>query len=84
VSAPVDHPAPADVRVEATLARLEAIVRDLEREDLPLDDALALFEEGVAQVRAATTSLERAEARVGQLVEATDGALTVTSIDGQE
>ncbi|MCU0634965.1 MAG: exodeoxyribonuclease VII small subunit [Gemmatimonadaceae bacterium] len=71
----------ADVRVEATLARLEAIVRDLERDDLPLDDALQLFEEGVTHVRAATASLQRAEARVGQLVEATDGALSVTPLD---
>jgi exodeoxyribonuclease VII small subunit len=66
-----------DLRFEATLARLESIVRDLERDDVPLDEALKLFEEGIAHVRTATASLDRAEAQVGQLVEAVDGALGV-------
>jgi exodeoxyribonuclease VII small subunit len=70
-----------EVRFEATLARLESIVKDLERDDLPLDDALRLFEEGISHVRVATHSLDRAEARLGQLVEAVDGALSVTPID---
>lgn len=66
-----------DLRFEATLARLEAIVRELERDDVALDDALRLFEEGIGHVRTATASLDRAEAQVGQLVEAVDGALSV-------
>ena len=35
------------------LARLEEIVRKLEADDVELDAALALFEEGVARLRAA-------------------------------
>ena len=36
---------------DSDLTRLEAIVAELEQSDLPLDRALALFEEGVARVR---------------------------------
>jgi exodeoxyribonuclease VII small subunit len=68
---------PGDQRFEETLSRLEAIVRELERDDVALDAALRLFEEGIGHVRTATASLDRAEAQVGQLIEAVDGALAV-------
>ena len=50
---------------EALLARLAEIARELEAEGVPLERALALFEEGV---RLAQSRLERAEARVEELV----------------
>jgi exodeoxyribonuclease VII small subunit len=62
---------------EDDLARLDAIARALENDRLPLDEALKLFEEGVARLRAASTALEAAEGRVQQLVKAADGTLTV-------
>lgn len=37
--------------METRLARLETIVAALEREDLELEDALELFEEGVGHLR---------------------------------
>ena len=46
---------------EESLARLEAIVEELDG-DLPLDDALQLFEEGVARLRDASALLGAAEA----------------------
>jgi exodeoxyribonuclease VII small subunit len=46
------------------LERLEAIVRRLEAEDLDLDQALKLFEEGVERLRAAREQLAQAEAKV--------------------
>jgi exodeoxyribonuclease VII small subunit len=72
--------APPAPGFESAVARLEHIVRELERDDLPLDDALALFEEGVVHVRTATQALARADARVGQLVEQVDGALVVEPV----
>ena len=39
------------------LERLEAIVRRLESEDLDLDEALKLFEEGVERLRVAREQL---------------------------
>ena len=37
-------------RFEDALGRLEEIVRHLERGDLPLDDSLALYEEGTGLI----------------------------------
>jgi exodeoxyribonuclease VII small subunit len=46
------------------LERLEAIVRRLEAEDLDLDEALKLFEEGVERLRTAREQLTQAEVKV--------------------
>ena len=60
---------------EQSLARLEAIVEEMEREELSLDRALALFEEGIEQLRAASAELSRAEASVKVLTERANGVL---------
>ncbi len=65
---------------EKTLNRLEDIVRELERSDLDLDRALALFEEGIGHLRTASQSLQQVDARVQQLVEAADGSFSVTEL----
>ncbi len=65
---------------EQSVNRLEEIVRELERDDLDLDRALTLFEEGIAHLRTATGALATAEARVQQLVEAADGAFTLSEL----
>ena len=46
------------------LERLEAIVRRLEAEDLDLDEALKLFEEGVERLLVAREQLAEAELKV--------------------
>ena len=58
---------------EERLARLEEIAAQLEGEELELSRALALFEEGVEQLRAAAEELAKAEAKVQTLVERADG-----------
>lgn len=65
----------------ADLKRLEDIVRMLERDDLDLDRALALFEEGVGRLRAAKERLTEAEARVARVVEDAAGVLSLTDLD---
>ena len=67
---------------EQTLQRLEEIVRDLERTDLDLDRALALFEEGIGHLRTAGAALQQVDARVQQLMEAADGTFTVSELGG--
>ena len=62
------------------MARLEAIALRLEDEELDLDVALALFEEGVAELRAASAYLAKAETRLKQLTEAADGVFKVTDL----
>ena len=61
------------MKFEARLARLEAIAQQLEGGELELARALALFEEGVEQLRAAADELAKAETRVQQLAERANG-----------
>jgi exodeoxyribonuclease VII small subunit len=80
-------PKPNAVPVETSpladeLARLEEIVRKLEADDVELDTALALFEEGVARLRAARERLADAELKVQAVLEAADGDLRLTDLDG--
>jgi exodeoxyribonuclease VII small subunit len=63
---------------EQRLARLEQIAATLENSDLELAQALALFEEGVEQLRAAAAELAKAETRVQTLVERADGTFDLT------
>jgi exodeoxyribonuclease VII small subunit len=49
---------------EQALAELETLVERLERGDLPLDEALKLFERGVALTRHCQASLQAAQQRV--------------------
>jgi len=49
------------------LERIEEIVRRLETEELDLDEALRLFEDGVERLRAARERLSAAEAKVKQI-----------------
>ncbi|HUF28400.1 MAG TPA: exodeoxyribonuclease VII small subunit [Gemmatimonadaceae bacterium] len=65
---------------ESHLARLEEIVAELEGDELELDAALRLFEEGIERLRDASAGLARAEERVKLLVERLDGTVDVTEI----
>lgn len=60
----------ADTRsFEQSLQRLEQVVRELESGDLPLEQALALFQEGVMLSRECSGQLNDAEARIEKLLE---------------
>jgi exodeoxyribonuclease VII small subunit len=63
------------------LSRLEEIVRRLEADDVELDTALALFEEGVARLRAARERLVSAEVKVQTVLEEA-GDLRLKDLDG--
>ncbi len=56
------------VGFEESLSELERRVRRLESGDVPLDEALRLFEEGVSLARTCHEQLEAAEKRVAALV----------------
>jgi exodeoxyribonuclease VII small subunit len=57
-----------DESFEASTERLTKIVDELEGGELPLERALALFEEGVRLARLAQERIERAERRVEELL----------------
>jgi exodeoxyribonuclease VII small subunit len=60
---------------EDHLKRLEEIAAKLDQPDVPLDKALALFEEGIKRLKTAQATLEAAEGRLRELVENADGTL---------
>lgn len=62
---------------EAAVKGLEAAVARLEQSDLPLEEALACFEEGVKAVGRCQELLNQAELRVEQLVQDASGNTTV-------
>jgi exodeoxyribonuclease VII small subunit len=67
---PKPDAAPAEEEgLEARLERLDQIVSALEVDELDLEKALALFQEGVAHVRAAEKILAEAEMKVEELLQ---------------
>jgi exodeoxyribonuclease VII small subunit len=54
--------------LEESLARLEEIVESLESGEIPLEESLALFEEGVSIIKRVNRTLDEAEKRVETLV----------------
>jgi exodeoxyribonuclease VII small subunit len=64
---------PAAVRFEDAFARLEALVGEMERGELPLEQMLDRFEEGVRLVRHCNEFLSQAQLRVERYVEQKDG-----------
>lgn len=65
-----EHVAPAAPTepFEKVMDRLAQVVSELEKGELPLERALVLFEEGVRLSREGTERLDRAEARVEELL----------------
>jgi len=53
---------------EQILDELEGVIRDLEGEGLPLEEALARFEAGVALAREGAKRLDSAERRVEEIL----------------
>jgi exodeoxyribonuclease VII small subunit len=65
---PIDPPDTTDPSFETAIKRLTEIVNSLERGELPLEDSLRLFEEGVRLSRISQRKLDAAEKRVEQLL----------------
>jgi exodeoxyribonuclease VII small subunit len=59
----------AKEKFEDALEKLEDIVRKMESGDLPLDEALKSFEEGIKLIRFCSSKLEETERRVEMLLE---------------
>ena len=65
----------ADMPFEQAIERLEAIVKLMEGDTVPLDENLKLYEEGVALVRRCTSELDHAEQRVKILQRTSEGEI---------
>jgi exodeoxyribonuclease VII small subunit len=66
---------------EASLKELEHIVKQLEEGDLPLEESLKLFENGVKLSRECRERLTNAERRIEVLMKEADGSINVETID---
>jgi exodeoxyribonuclease VII small subunit len=60
---------------EESLKQLEKIVDQLERGDLPLEESIRLFEEGVRLSTACKQELDTAEGKVQILMKERDGSM---------
>ena len=69
---------------EESVKRLDEIVKHLESGDLPLEESLALFEEGTHLVSSCNTMLDEAEQKVSILRVGKDGAVREEPFDGEE
>ncbi len=65
----------AEKKFEAALARLEEIVQELEKGDIPLEQSLKLFEEGIKLSRICNKRLEEAERKVEILIKDKNGMM---------
>ena len=66
---------------EASLKNLEKIVSDLENGDLPLEESIKTFEEGVKLTKHCQNLLSKAELKIQKLVESKDGSLDLETFD---
>jgi exodeoxyribonuclease VII small subunit len=71
-------PASSGLSFEEALARLEAIVQQLERGDVPLEKSIDLYVEGDRLRAQCQTRLEAAQARIEQIVTGPGGEATGT------
>jgi len=64
-----------EIKFEEALTRLEEIVEKLEDGDLPLDESLSAFEEGIRLSRICAKLLNEAERKVEILIKGEDDQL---------
>ena len=74
----------SDLKFEDCLTRLEQIVTALEAGNLPLEDSLKVFEEGVSLARQCAKYLDDAERRIELLAKDESGATTTKPLAWEE
>ena len=71
----------AEMKFEDALKKLEKIVGDLENGNIPLDEALEKYEEGIKLSRACAKKLEVAKKKVEILLKSEDGSVELKDFD---
>lgn len=72
---------PADLTYEQAYEEMEGVVQRLQAADLPLEEALALFERGQALATRCQELLEQAELKLRQLTTDTSGKPLETDLE---
>ncbi len=73
----------AKEKFEDALEKLEDIVRKMEAGEMPLDDALKSFEEGIKLIRFCSSKLEDTQRRVEMLLEK-ENSMQLKQFQGDE
>jgi exodeoxyribonuclease VII small subunit len=77
-----DGPQPvADLSFEAALAELESVVARLEKGEVPLDESIAIYARGAELRRHCEEKLKAAEARLAEITQGPDGAVTARPVE---
>lgn len=71
------------MKIDESLSRLEVITKRLGQEEVPLDEALALFEEGIALASQVKTSLDEARLKVQKVLEKAKDTFLIEDFDLQ-
>ena len=66
---------------DTSLKKFEKIVSDLENGDLPLEESIKTFEEGVKLTKHCQNLLSKAELKIQKLVESKDGSVDLETFD---
>lgn len=76
----------AEKRFEDAMKRLENIVGELEGGEMPLEESLKVFEEGMKLLSFCSNKLDEVEKRVSLLIKESEGRYTKRPFDegGQE
>lgn len=69
------------MNLEQELKQLEDIAKKLESDDLPLDEAITLFESGIALATSIREALNEAKIRIEAVVEGARDSFTVEPLD---
>ncbi len=69
---------------EESLAKLEEIVKDLETEDIPLEESMEKFEMGIKLSSNCLKKLNEAEEKIEELTRSEDGKLVTKELSLKE
>jgi exodeoxyribonuclease VII small subunit len=69
---------------EEALKQLERIVQRLEQGDVPLDESIAMYEEGIKLSKTCAEHLSKAELTVKRLAKVMDGTFSLRDEEGPE
>ncbi|MBP7844268.1 MAG: exodeoxyribonuclease VII small subunit [Proteobacteria bacterium] len=67
--------------IDADLKKLEQLAKELEGTDLPLEESLKKFNEGVELVRKCSKSMNEAELKIKEILEKDNGTFSEKALD---
>jgi len=67
--------------LEGQLKKLEEITKQLESDELPLEEAIALFEQGIALASSVHSQLEKAKLRIEKVIESAQDSFAIEPLE---